>query len=225
MDVQNGPYFSVVVAAHNRGKFIQRALRSVVDQTIFRHSAGQHPMVEVTIVDDESTDDTKNTVKKFIDRHKNPAINWFYCSHSQNLGVTNPKNAGIDVALAEWVVFLDPEDMWEPHHLEHYQGAIMGNPSVDLFYSTPVVLGNREIPNQGTTKIDDTLDNTLDVCVRREVALKHKFKTTHAHGHQMFLDVSNAGYVTLKLGTLTYIYDHGVRTNRHADIHNQITKQ
>lgn len=60
------PYFSVVVATYNRGKFIRRALHSIVEQTIFRHYVGR-PIVEVTIVDDGSTDDTKNTVRHFLD--------------------------------------------------------------------------------------------------------------------------------------------------------------
>ena len=86
---------SVVVPTYNRFEFLKRALRSVYAQS-FRD-------FEVIVVDDGSTDDTKNIVKIF------PHVRYFY---KPNGGVSSARNFGIKNSTCRFVAFLDSDDEW-----------------------------------------------------------------------------------------------------------------
>ena len=93
---------SVVIPAYNCGKYIARALESVLAQT--------RAADEIIVVDDGSTDDTAATVQRFGGQVR--------YIHQANAGASAARNAGINAARYPWVAFLDGDDEWLPEKLQ-----------------------------------------------------------------------------------------------------------
>ena len=86
---------SVVIPTYNRAEFISSAIESVLAQT--------HPVDEIIVVDDGSTDNTKEKVFQY------PSVQYVY---QENHGVASARNTGIELVNTEWVAFLDSDDLW-----------------------------------------------------------------------------------------------------------------
>ncbi len=107
---------SVVIPTYNRASYIRDALESVFRQTFRDH--------EIIVVDDGSTDDTKQVLAPFMNR-----IRYLY---QENRGEAAARNRGIGESRSEWIAFLDSDDMWEPQALETLLQAARSNPEAGL---------------------------------------------------------------------------------------------
>lgn len=95
---------SVVIPTHNRRQLLLRALASVRAQESVR--------VEVIVIDDGSSDDTCAAVEALGDAR----IRCLRSEESQ--GVSSARNRGIHASGADWIAFLDDDDLWAPAKLE-----------------------------------------------------------------------------------------------------------
>lgn len=95
------PVISVIIPVFNGASEVSRAIESALAQTYGR--------VEVIVVNDGSTDQTREVLDQFGDRIR--AI------HQSNGGLAAARNAGILAATGEWVAFLDHDDSWQPEKL------------------------------------------------------------------------------------------------------------
>ena len=87
---------SVVIPTLNHGRYIRRAIDSVLAQT--------KAPDEVVVVDDGSTDDTEEVLASYGN-----AIQYVY---QDNQGVSAARNTGIRLSTSNWVAFLDADDDW-----------------------------------------------------------------------------------------------------------------
>jgi len=113
------PKLSVVIPTFNAAKYLPEALESVLNQT-YRN-------FEIIVVDDGSTDDTKEVLAPYIKK-----IKYIY---QNNAGPGSAKNAGIHTAKGEWIAFLDSDDYWEDYHLEELTKLQESEPDADLIYT------------------------------------------------------------------------------------------
>ncbi len=114
------PLVSVVIPSYNHARYIDRTLQSVLDQTYCNW--------EAIIIDNHSTDNTDDVMKKFSD----PRITYLKI---HNCGViAASRNAGIRAAKGEWIAFLDSDDWWEKDKLKLCSGHM--NENVDFIYHT-----------------------------------------------------------------------------------------
>jgi len=102
------PLISVIIPTYNHGQFVTQAVDSVLQQTL-------HPL-EVIVVDDGSTDETREKLRCYGER-----IRYIY---QTNQHLSAARNTGIKLARGEWVAFLDSDDMWHPQKLERQLLAI-----------------------------------------------------------------------------------------------------
>jgi glycosyltransferase involved in cell wall biosynthesis len=109
---------SVVIPVFNAEQFIERALRSVIDQILPPH--------EIIVVDDGSTDRSVAIASLF-----SPTINIVKQSHS---GQAAARNKGVEQADGEWICFLDADDWYYPDHLLHYARSIEREPSIECIF-------------------------------------------------------------------------------------------
>jgi glycosyltransferase involved in cell wall biosynthesis len=108
---------SVIIPTHNRAGQVESAIRSVVAQT--------HPASEVIVVDDGSTDNTEGAVRSISSELPSlgTAIRYMRQDHA---GPAVARNTGIHTAQADWVAFLDSDDVWLPQKLEWQAAAVLG---------------------------------------------------------------------------------------------------
>jgi hypothetical protein len=107
---------SVIIPAHNYAAYLPRAIKSCLDQS--------HRRLETIVVDDGSTDDTKDIVHTFGDR-----VVYLF---QKNSGVSSARNAGLDRAAGDFIAFLDADDYLTEGSLEIRLNAFLKDPDVDF---------------------------------------------------------------------------------------------
>lgn len=115
-DMSGKPYFSVVIPTYNRAKAVSAAIRSVLAQT--------YTNWELIVVDDGSTDDTRELLQQQYTEHHS-----FQYIGQVNQGQSAARNRGISLAKGGWIAFLDSDDVWLPDKLGWQARAIenLGN--------------------------------------------------------------------------------------------------
>ncbi len=88
---------SIIITAYNYDRYIERAIRSCLDQSIPKSQ------YEVIVINDCSTDNTR----KIIDNYKNETRIF---NLEKNCGLSAARNFGVKKALGQFVVFLDADD-------------------------------------------------------------------------------------------------------------------
>jgi glycosyltransferase involved in cell wall biosynthesis len=116
-----GPLTSVVIPTHNRAALLARAIRSVQAQT--------YDNLEIIVVDDLSTDNTRDIVQGFGD----PRIR--YIRHETNRGGSAARNTGIRAARGDVIAFLDDDDEWDPLKTEEQLQLLDRYDAVMCMYS------------------------------------------------------------------------------------------
>ena len=101
---QPGPDVTVVVIGYNDATRLPRAIASVQRQTLRN--------LEIVVVDDASTDDTADVVRAMA--VEDPRIR-YTCLPANSGGCSAPRNAGVELARAPWVMFCDSDDEYERH--------------------------------------------------------------------------------------------------------------
>lgn len=98
------PDVSVVVISYNDAARLPRAIRSVQRQTL--------RSLEIVVVDDASTDDTADVVRRLA--QVDPRVRYERLEENSG-GCSAPRNRGVELAAAPWVMFCDSDDEYERH--------------------------------------------------------------------------------------------------------------
>jgi len=123
------PKISVIMSTFNRAEtFLPAAIKSVLDQT--------YKDFELIVVDDCSTDNTKEVVESFAEKDNRV----LYIPMERNTGSdTKPKNTGILAAQGEFISFVDDDTELFPYHLEVLISKLENNPKLDVVYSDMLI--------------------------------------------------------------------------------------
>lgn len=122
-DGRHTPLFSIVMPSFNVEEYITATVQSVLDQT-FEH-------FELIVVDDGSSDRTKEIVSTFTKSdHRVVLVN-----NERSSGPSGARNTGAAIAKAEWICFLDSDDLLTPDALSLRLEAINKFPACDFFSS------------------------------------------------------------------------------------------
>jgi glycosyltransferase involved in cell wall biosynthesis len=114
------PKISVIMPAYNAGRYIGQSIESVLGQTIDDW--------ELLVIDDGSTDRTRNVVREFPD----PRIRLFLRRH-EGL-ISKVRNFGLSQAQGRYVAFLDSDDLYEPDALETLAAHLDARPDCNAVY-------------------------------------------------------------------------------------------
>lgn len=113
---------SVVIPAYNASRTITRALDSVLNQTL------PGPIKEIVIVNDGSTDNTAEIIKKYVQEHPHTIV--IKLITTRNMGASHARNLGIEAAKGHWIGLLDSDDYWSSRKIERQVDAILSNPEI-----------------------------------------------------------------------------------------------
>lgn len=112
---------SVIIPTYNRAGIIKKSIDSVLSQT--------YDDLELIIVDDGSTDETKELISSYKD------IRIKYYSYKSNKGVVYARNYGMKMASGDYIAFQDSDDIWHKDKLEKQIKAMEEDCSVGFCYS------------------------------------------------------------------------------------------
>src|SRR5690349_5141072 len=122
------PLVSIILNVRNGAMFLREALDSVMAQTFADW--------ELIVWDDRSTDASAQIVAAYRD----PRIRYFLAPEETPLG--KARDLAIRQASAEWLAFIDQDDVWLPRKLEQ-QVALAGAPDVGIVYGRAVLFDSR----------------------------------------------------------------------------------
>ena len=100
------PLVTVIIPIYNVGKFISKCVESVLHQT--------HDNLELILVDDGSPDDAGAVCDKYAETDKRIKV-----VHKENGGVSSARNAGLDIATGDYIIFIDGDDWVDIDHVEY----------------------------------------------------------------------------------------------------------
>lgn len=113
---------SVVLPTFNREATVARAIESALAQS--------HPLHELLVVDDGSTDGTADAVKRFC--RLDSRVKYVF---QDNAGVASARNRGVQLATGDWVAFLDSDDWWMGNKLQHAVDQMTQFPEVEFIHA------------------------------------------------------------------------------------------
>jgi glycosyltransferase involved in cell wall biosynthesis len=119
--IKDYPTVSVIIPTYNRAGLLREAIQSVLNQT--------YQDFEIIVVDDGSTDNTEEVMRKVDDDRI------IYLKHKQNKGGAAARNTGIKHAKGEYIAFLDSDDLWCLHKLEKQVEILERHEDISFVYS------------------------------------------------------------------------------------------
>lgn len=110
---------SVVIPVHNHEQFIGETIESVISQS--------YPHIQIVVIDDGSTDGTRNVLEMYKDK--------IIVNRQMNAGVVAARNSGIQKATGEYVCILDCDDLFLPQKVELQISLFKNRPDVGLVHT------------------------------------------------------------------------------------------
>lgn len=116
------PLFSILVPTYNQAHYLPQALESLQAQT--------YAQWEALVVDDGSTDNTRQVMEQYAHRDKR-----IRAIHKPNGGVASALNEGLRHATGEWVCWLSSDDLFAPEKLAIHVQAMRDHQQCLFFHS------------------------------------------------------------------------------------------
>ncbi len=135
--MKNSPLISIITPTYNHAKFISKTIDSVLTQT--------YTNWEMIIIDDGSSDNTKEIIMDYADR--DTRIHYFYQSNKGVFRLSETYNLALQLCRGEYVAILEGDDFWEQEKLINYVAKINLDPDYVLIW------GNANIFDSKTEKI------------------------------------------------------------------------
>lgn len=170
---------SIVMPAHNAGRYMEAAARSVTAQ-----SFGDW---ELLVIDDGSADNTAVLAQSFAEKDDRIRL----LRNERNLGAALSRNRGIAAARGEWIAFLDSDDLWMPDKLEKQLALIAKHPDAALTYTASTFIDENGRPYPYIQHAEERTDyqallrhnlmSCSSVMARRELLLRYPFPSGALH--------------------------------------------
>lgn len=131
-----------------------------------------------------------------------------------DIGAT-PRNTGIDLGTSEWIAYIDDDDRWLPHHLQHHADLIRSSPGVSMSRSSgQIFLSRRRHPRTKERREKLGAVNTTDILTVGMVHTRELFSRTggwscdpkdrEVHDRKLWNDMLAAGGVAIKSEEVTF---------------------
>jgi len=143
---------SVIIPTYNRASFLKEAIESVLSQ--------EYSNYELIIIDDGSTDNTKEIIKLFEGK-----LRYYYQPHR---GVSSARNAGLKLAQGNFIAFLDSDDLWKKEKLKVQMEFMKKHPEIKVCYTEEIWIrkGVRVNPKKKHKKYSGWIfDKVVPICL------------------------------------------------------------
>lgn len=172
------PRVSVIVPAYRCERTVEQSIRSALLQSVSE--------IEVIVVDDGSDDGTLS----ILDRLQKEDARVRIIALSENGGVANARNRGVAAARADWIAFLDSDDVWYTDKLAR-QLKTAEETGATFVYTAAACMDENDQPTGKIFPVPETVAAnrllfgndvvTSTVLVRREAYERHPMECSHLH--------------------------------------------
>ncbi len=201
---QNNPLVSIITPCYNAGEFLSQSIESVLDQT--------YSNWELLIIDDESTDGSRDIVETYAKRDSRIHL----LINDKHVGMPYaPRNFGIKHAKGDYIAFLDSDDVWLPNKLADQIPLFEDSRVAVVFsdYEKINEVGVRagrcirtpKIVNYSKLLYSNVIGNLTGVYDVKKVG-KVYFKPIHHEDYAFWLSVLKKGFVALSTQSVTALY-------------------
>ncbi len=128
--MEKKPLVSIVLPVYNGKETVGKALEAIFNQS--------YPFFEVIVVDDGSTDGTREELEKFKEREN------FKVVYQENQGAPRARNKGAELARGEYLLFVDADTLLYPQCLEKMVETLLSHPEASYAYCDYKMTGWRE---------------------------------------------------------------------------------
>jgi glucosyltransferase len=165
MSVMNAPLVSVIITCYNYAEYVDAAISSVLRQT--------YENLELIVIDDGSTDDSR----EIINRYQDKAL----IISRANKGIVYSRNEGLRLAKGEYVCFLDADDYFNDDYILKSM-RVMAESGADVVYPNWHVVGENEYYTDFADfdvqkLITQEIHCTVESLIRKSAIRKHQYES------------------------------------------------
>ncbi len=195
----NNPQFSIIIPTYNRGDFIEKTIKSVLNQTFNNF--------ELIVVDDGSTDNTEEIISSIKDDRLR-----YYKKKNEERAVA--RNFGIKKAIGKHITFLDSDDLFYKNHLFEANSFIVKNNIEVLFQAYEIISDKQQkqmlFQNQNINKLLITKGNIISC---HGMFLKKEFAQQNLFNEDINLTASEDYELWLRIASKYKIYHNPIITS------------
>lgn len=122
---------SIIIPCYNQENYIEESITSALNQT--------YPNTEIVCVNDGSTDNSGEIIKKFAEKYKNIV----FFDETENKGLVFARNLAIEAAQGEYILPLDADDKIDATYVEKAIKILEENPKVGIVYCRAKLFGSK----------------------------------------------------------------------------------
>ncbi|NTW32737.1 MAG: glycosyltransferase family 2 protein [Bacteroidetes bacterium] len=196
------PFFSIIIPTYNRAQMLTTAIDSVLKQSFSDW--------ELIVVDDGSTDNTKEVVNSYNDNR----IRYIYQKNSERCAA---RNNGINSSKGNYICFLDSDDYYLLNRLEKLYNEIKKREFPIAFFYTGIcfedngiAVRREELPNIFKSMKEYFVTNVIgspQVCIHKNILLTHKYNENFSIGEdtELWIRIENERFPIIFLNQFTII--------------------
>ncbi|MBZ9729063.1 glycosyltransferase family 2 protein [Salegentibacter sp. JZCK2] len=207
---------SIIIPAFNRAHMLPVALESVINQT-----AGNW---ELIIIDDGSTDDTRQLIAKHLSDKK---IKYYF---QKKAGVSAARNKGVELSRGDYIIFLDSDDKFLPGLISRLNEVDYTSYDLICWQVSKLIDGKSSVwKPQKLEKIYNNIKATFlagSVCYKKEVFLQaggFDPKISFGENYELGIRIANLEKLKIKILNQGFLFYSIQTQNRSSDsIHNKL---
>ena len=156
--MKNHFFATVIIPTYNYAHYIQEAIDSVLNSNFAQSE------IEIIVVDDGSTDNTKDVIEKYGGQIK--------YIHQENKGKATATQVGINEAQGKYIFNLDADDYFLPSKIQEITKVFESNPEI-VHVAHPAIYWNMD---QNTKKAENIPDSILNKEIEGKELLSYFYK-------------------------------------------------
>ena len=188
----NVPLVSVIIPVFNGERYIEQAVRSVMNQT--------YEKWELFVIDDGSSDSTCDIVRRLAQEDSRIQL----LCNAENMGAAKTRNRGLELSSGEYAAFIDSDDRWHPEKLM-LQLRRLTEEKADLVYTSYAIVDGegkscrKDYIVPENISFDELLEENRIGCstvmLTAELAGKYRFIPDYYHeDYCLWLEILRDGY-------------------------------
>lgn len=198
---------SIILPCYNCDKWIEETVKSILHQTFTNW--------KLICIDDCSTDNTRSILRNFeiIDKR----ISTVYLNKNQ--GVSNARNVGLNMADAQYIAFIDSDDLWEKEKLQR-QVSFLSNSSYSIVCSDYIMFwpnGKEKIrAGYGVITYQKMLYSNYipmsSAIIESKAIGGIRFRNISHEDYDFWLQIMQNGHNCFRLNSLDMRYRSGIKS-------------